>query len=173
MSDENPYAPPSADVEVETAAQSELASRWARLGGSLVDGIILLVPVLGIMFPLGYWERAMSDSLTYSDQTSFTLLYLVLYLVINGYTLSTRGQSIGKIVAGTRIVSYSGGRLLPLWKLFGVRFMFAYLIGLIPVAGPFLSLINMLLIFGSEKRCGHDLIAGTRVVNADSLPARA
>lgn len=173
MSDENPYAPPSADVEVETAMESELAGRWARLGGALIDGIILLVAVFAIMIPMGYWERAMADALTFSDNVTMFVLYMVLYLAINGYTLSTRGQSVGKIIAGTRIVSYSDGRLLPLWKLFVMRYLSVSLLGAVPVIGIILTLINILLIFGNEKRCGHDLIAGTRVVKADSIPARA
>ena len=173
MSDKNPYAPPSADVEVETEMESELAGRWARLGGALVDGIILLVAVFSIMNPMGYWDRAMADALTFSDNVTMFVLYMVLYLAINGYTLSTRGQSVGKIVAGTRIVSYTDGRLLPLWKLFVKRYLSVSLLGAIPVIGIFLTLINILLIFGNEKRCGHDYIAGTRVIKANSLPAKA
>ena len=173
MSDENPYAPPSADVEVESALESELAGRWARLGGAMIDGIILLVAVFAVIIPTGYWERAMADELTMMDNATMFVLYMAFYLLINGYTLATRGQSVGKIVARTRIVSYTDGRLLPLWKIFVVRYLSVSLLGAIPVIGFILTLVNILLIFGNEKRCGHDYIAGTRVVKADSLPAKA
>jgi uncharacterized RDD family membrane protein YckC len=33
--------------------------------------------------------------------------------------------------------------------------------------GPVLALVDVLLIFRNDRRCGHDLIAGTRVVHAD------
>jgi uncharacterized RDD family membrane protein YckC len=37
-------------------------------------------------------------------------------------------------------------------------------VGVLPFVGPLLSIVNVLLIFRDDRRCGHDLIAGTRVV---------
>jgi hypothetical protein len=37
----------------------------------------------------------------------------------------------------------------------------------IPVAGPFLSLIDSGFIFSKQKRCAHDYVAGTMVVKCD------
>ena len=36
----------------------------------------------------------------------------------------------------------------------------------LPVIGAILGLVNILFIFGPEKRCLHDYIAGTRVIKA-------
>ena len=38
------------------------------------------------------------------------------------------------------------------------------LIAAIPIAGPLFSVVDLLMIFGRERRCLHDYIAGTRVV---------
>ena len=47
-----------------------------------------------------------------------------------------------------------------------VRCATAMYVGVIPFLGRLLSLIDLLLIFRDDKRCGHDLLAGTRVVKA-------
>ena len=36
---------------------------------------------------------------------------------------------------------------------------------MIPVLGPLFSLVNVCFIFREDRRCIHDLIAGTQVVN--------
>jgi len=41
-------------------------------------------------------------------------------------------------------------------------------LGLVPVVGSFLSIINVLFIFSSSKRCLHDRFANTRVVRVES-----
>ena len=44
------------------------------------------------------------------------------------------------------------------------RYAVYFLIGLIPIVGSLASLVNLLIIFGAEKRCGHDYAAKTKVV---------
>jgi len=41
-----------------------------------------------------------------------------------------------------------------------------FLIGMIPVVGSFYGLIDPLFIFGDERRCLHDMIADTKVIEA-------
>jgi uncharacterized RDD family membrane protein YckC len=48
--------------------------------------------------------------------------------------------------------------------LLGLRYLPVQLITNVPLAGPVLNLVNVLMIFRGDRRCGHDLIAGTRVV---------
>ena len=45
-----------------------------------------------------------------------------------------------------------------------MRYFPVQLVGNIPFIGPLLGIVNVLLIFRADRRCGHDLIAGTRVV---------
>ncbi|HTE41557.1 MAG TPA: RDD family protein, partial [Steroidobacteraceae bacterium] len=107
MTEENNYRPPSARVaDVQVQEEGELASRWARLGGSMLDGLIVGVIITPIMFATGYMQRAMNGvEPQFLVQLQYALLGLVLSAAINGYLLHKSGQSVGKRAAGTRIVS--------------------------------------------------------------------
>jgi uncharacterized RDD family membrane protein YckC len=72
---------------------------------------------------------------------------------------------VGKKLAGIRIVRSDGSRA-GLRRIFLLRSVVPGVFGAIPLIGPFFSLIDTLFIFGEERRCVHDLIADTIVVNA-------
>ena len=50
--------------------------------------------------------------------------------------------------------------------LLGRRYLFANGVGMIPFIGGLISIVNICFIFRGDKRCLHDLVAGTQVVNA-------
>ena len=166
MDEVNIYSPPAADLDLPQG--NHLASRWARLGGSLVDGVISVIILGPVMFYTGFWERAMSDNLSISDTILYGLLGLAIYLVLNGYLLSKHGQTIGKLLLGTRIVSVDTNEILPLWKAFCLRYLPLAVSANLPIVGPFIVMIDSLFVFRKNKRCLHDLIAGTKVVRADA-----
>jgi len=87
------------------------------------------------------------------------------FLLLNGYLLAKYGQTVGKKLVGTRIVSHVDERILPLGRVFGLRYLPLSIIAQIPVVGGFVGIIDGLFIFRKDKRCIHDLIAGTKVVN--------
>ena len=58
------------------------------------------------------------------------------------------------------------GRKPSFGRLAGLRYLPMQLVNMIPFVGGLIALVNVLMIFRSDRRCGHDLIAGTRVVNA-------
>ncbi len=66
----------------------------------------------------------------------------------------------------TRIVSVRDGRLLSFGRLIGLRYLPVWLVSVIPVIQLF-GMIDALFIFRRDRRCVHDLIAGTKVVRAD------
>ena len=87
-----------------------------------------------------------------------------MFLILNGYLLFKRGQTIGKVVVKTRIVDLNGN-IPSFGKLIVLRYLiFALVSSLIPIIGPFVGL-EVFLIFFKERRCLHDYIAGTRVVD--------
>ena len=86
------------------------------------------------------------------------------FLAIHGYFLATSGQTVAKRMLGMQIVSVEDNRTLPFGKLIGLRYAPLYLVGLIPVLGNLIGLINPLTIFGNERRCLHDYVAGTKVI---------
>jgi uncharacterized RDD family membrane protein YckC len=164
MDEDNVYSPPAADLE--TSQGSILASRWARLAGSLVDGIVSMIILGPVMYFTGFWERAMSGEVPILDTIIYGLLGLVVYLVLNGYLLSKHGQTIGKLVLGTKIISVETNEILPLWKVFVVRYLPLAVLANLPLIGPLIVMIDSLFIFRKDKRCVHDLIAGTKVIKA-------
>ncbi len=166
MVDQNPYATPSADVAVEDLSEDVLAGRFARLIAVIVDGIILGLVIMPLMFLSGYFDRAMTTQNILVEAVAWTVGASLLWVVINGYTLAKRGQTLGKILLGVRIVSVEDGSILPLWKVFFVRYLAVTLVAQVPLLGFFVFLINALFIFRADKRCVHDLLAGSRVVKA-------
>lgn len=173
MNAENRYQPPNATVADVAGDADELASRWARLGGAIVDGLIILAVMIPLMVATGYWERAMAAATSggepaFMDQLEMAGLGLLVQLAINGYLLNKYGQTVGKRVAGTRIVSIEDNRILPLWRVFVIRILSVGIISQVPVVGPIFAIVNVLFVFRADKRCIHDLMAGTKVVKASA-----
>ena len=143
-----------------------LASRWKRLGGSLLDSFILLGIVFTVAFATGafnHMDQRGNFSLGY--QVFMFILGLIAYLAVNGFLLAKYGQTVGKKVIGTRIVDFESGEILSVWKVFCMRLLPVHLLCQLPVAGVFVGLADVVLIFRNNKRCLHDLIAETKVVD--------
>ena len=86
------------------------------------------------------------------------------------FSLVRAGQTLGKKLCGIAIVM-TGGNEVPFWKLVLVRAWFFPLLFAPLLAGPAMPLlalaplIDQAFIFGQQRRCLHDLIAGTLVVS--------
>ena len=79
--------------------------------------------------------------------------------------LYRHGQTLGKKILGIKIVRSDGSRA-GLRRIVLLRYLVPGIIGAIPYVGFIFSLIDPLFIFGDEKRCVHDLMADTIVVDA-------
>ena len=165
MSEQNPYEPPSSDVTLEVS-DTALAGRGARLGGALIDGLIMMLVIFPAMFLTGYWEEATAGEESVAMAMLLGLFGLAVFLLVNAYLLATSGQTVGKRLVGTRIVSVESNQILPLWKVVVARYLPVQVAGIVPIIGPILSLVDPLFIFREDRRCVHDLIAGTRVIVA-------
>jgi uncharacterized RDD family membrane protein YckC len=147
-------------------AVADLASRWARLGGALIDGLIAMVICVPIMFATGVLQQAFrGQAMSLGQQAAFFVVGFLVFLILNGYLLLKRGQTIGKVVVKTRIVDLTGN-IPDFGKLLVLRYLVLGLVSQIPIIGGLGGLVNALWIFGKERRCLHDYIAGTRVINA-------
>lgn len=167
MSEENPYATPDADVDVDQNAPGELAGRGRRLGGAIIDGLLMLLFLFPAMFVVGYWEKAMAQEETVLDIVLVGGIGIAVFLVLNGYLLATSGQTVAKRLLKMRIVSVQDNRILPIGKILGLRYLPFWIIGQVPFLGQLMGLVNPLFIFGEERRCLHDHLAGTKVVLVD------
>ena len=144
---------------------SNLAGRWKRLGGALIEGVIYMVIMVPIMLATGIFQKAFSgERMTIGQQTAVFVVGQVVFLALNGYLLFNRGQTIGKVAVKTKIVDLSGN-IPNFGKLLVLRYLILGLVAQIPIISG-LVLVDVLFIFGKERRCLHDYIAGTRVVEA-------
>jgi len=168
----NPYAPSSAlpgDSYAYGSAPGEppLASLVDRLVGAIIDGIVVGIPavfagmVMGIVlvgiFPL--------DSVAF-QVASFVLglpIGIGLFIAIQGYLLANYGQTVGKRVVNTQIVS-DDNRLIPFVPLILKRYVPFWVLGSLPMVGFLFVLANILAIFRGNRKCLHDEIAGSKVI---------
>ncbi len=165
MSDSNVYSTPQSQlVDQVDDSEKPLASRWARLGASIIDSIIMMLVLVPIMYFTGGFDGMMEGREPgFIYMFGMGILSLVIYLVINYRFLVANGQTIGKKVLEIKIVDLNGN--LPVFQpQLLIRYAVYLLPGQIPFVGQLFSLINVLFIFSAEKRCIHDLVAKTKVV---------
>jgi uncharacterized RDD family membrane protein YckC len=163
----NPYQSPltsSFEPLSRDDGSPRLASRMNRLGAAIIDGIIGISVTVPVMFLTGYFQRAMQNQVSWLETTSLTIYGLVIFFIVHGYLLATRGQTVGKMLAKIKIVDYHTDRILPFAKLVGFRYIPVWIVSMIPLVS-LLGLVNVLFIFGEQRRCVHDYIAGTKVVD--------
>jgi uncharacterized RDD family membrane protein YckC len=166
------YAPPTAEVaDVSASGEAQLAGRGARLGGrgarlggAIIDGLILLGLwwVVGLVTPWNIFSPKMAEA-GFVTLLGMQLLGLLLFAIVNGYLLMTRGQTVGKMLLGMRIVRPDGSAASPL-RIIGLRYGVGWLLSALPAVGMVYALVDCLLIFRANRRCVHDLIADTIVV---------
>jgi uncharacterized RDD family membrane protein YckC len=166
MSDENPYRPPGAAVaEVEDAAIPALAGRGQRFVAALIDSLINAALAIPLMLALGVFDYGKRGFVPFPLLIGMQVVLFVAFILIHGYWLRKNGQTVGKKIVGIRIADLAGdvpgfGRVLFL------RYLPVWLVAAIPAVGQAAPLVDALFIFRSDRRCVHDLIAGTQVVNA-------
>jgi len=182
------YSPPGSDVNAGVSAGArgaEPAGRGTRLTAATLDGLLISVPLLPLLaVGLYYGVRTQLEVVRVgigenpSEVPSFgspelTILLAgaavigfvgVLGIAIYQWTLIARtGQSLGKKWTGIRIERIDGSRIT-----FGtgvvLRNWVPKVMGAFPYLGMLFHLVDCLFIFRQDRRCLHDLIAGTCVV---------
>lgn len=144
-------------AEEAPAAPTAGVMRSLRLFAFLIDSLVVFV--VGSI-----WSWAAVAVGIERTPYLFPLCTLPAYLV-QWFLLTTRGQTLGKIALGLRVVRLDGtlpgllhGVVLRAWPFLVVHFA---TVAIAP--GQFLA-IDALFIFGAGCRCLHDRLAGTRVV---------
>ncbi len=165
----NPYAAPdTAGFAIDNAGGPALATRGQRFAGAFIDGLLML-PLIGVVL----WLTATSTVAAPGGappEVPFLMTLMIVpisiawFLILHGYLLATKGQTIGKMAMGTQIVDAQTGALVPLVPLFFKRNISIQLLTLIPLVGNFIALIDALMIFRGSRKCLHDDIAGTKVI---------
>lgn len=161
---DNPYQAPHAPVlrtERSSAGSDALASRGARLAASLIDGLaamVILLPALATVFFVEKSGDVPAAVILLAAVSGIAFLGFAVYQIS---MVVRQGQTLGKKAMNIRIVNYSDGQIPSAGRLILMRYLVNSFLGRII---PLYALLDVLLIFGAERRCIHDYLAGTKVV---------
>lgn len=163
MSDVNPYQTPTSDVSVANVSEN-LAGRGQRLGAAFIDGLVMMLVVLPVMYLLGIFSYIFQGA-----QPPMTLMLIAAaigfaaFVAINYIPLSKNGQTVGKKAINIRIADLQGNKP-DLSTIILKRYLLVQAVNQIPMIGGLVGIIDVLFIFRNDRRCVHDLIAGTQVM---------
>ena len=173
----NPYAPPQAEVAdaSNAGAAPVVASALSRLGAALLDIVInaalIFAPmVIGFDFQTFIDAAAKDDTqgmLSAISPSAFTgaALGALIWAVLTIYFVAKNSQTMGKKIIGIKVLRTDGSHA-SMARIFWLRNIVNALPSAIPFIGNFYSIIDHLFIFGASRRCLHDRIADTIVVDA-------
>ncbi len=167
--DVNPYQAPSASVDETASPQMSgfdrrpLASRSSRLAAAILDSLAVFVPAGAMGVGAEMTEASGGGGLTFIGLGAIGLLGV---LALNVYWLYDNGQSIGKRIMDIKILRSDQNSRASLTRILLARGLPQAIVGFIPLIGRILQLVDVLFIFGEERRCIHDYIADTSVVDA-------
>lgn len=88
---------------------------------------------------------------------------MLVLAILNAVFVAQSSQSIGKKMVGIQVVR-SDGTQAGFWRIVGLRWLLSSMIGGVLAI---YSLIDALFIFRGDRRCLHDLMADTIVINKE------
>jgi len=160
------------------AAAAPIASIGKRLLGAVIDNVLTLLAMFPALQHLDFaaLEKSggtMTDMQTIIEQSvpansmMLTATLMLGVLIVQAFLIITRGQSIGKIIMGTRIVDQTTRIKTGVMNSFVIRTLLINLGYNLPVIGILVLLVDLGMMLFSEQRISlHDRLAKTLVVDA-------
>ncbi|WP_039958169.1 RDD family protein [Vibrio sinaloensis] len=140
-----------------------LASRWSRFWATVIDSLVLaLCSAPWIIYMLNGAADGTGVASVYVY--ALTALLWIITIAFQCYLMHRHGQTIGKNVFEIAMVDLEGNKP-GLAKLIFLRMLPVHVLSYANYVGSFVPLINVLFIFRKDRRCLHDLIAGTQVIS--------
>lgn len=158
-------------------ADAQLAGLGERFGAAFVDGslkaacsiptVLAMIKVMqenmqGGGQPDPQAMQAMMAAIAAAIPLAYP--YLAALAVLQGVLIATRSQSVGKILLGLRIVHAPDGSKANFGRAFLIRSGVPTVIEYIPFIGFLFWIVDTCFIFRADRRCIHDLMAGTKVI---------
>lgn len=158
----NPYQAPASYGYARPSLP--LSSRGKRFAGALIDSFFLMVAAAPGFILFMVAADGNNDEASAVSAVGLALMILGLFAVgvVNWVMITRSGQSIAKRMLGMRIVRVDTGGLPGFVNGVVLR---SWVPTLINQACNLFSLIDALWIFNEERRCIHDLIAQTVVID--------
>ncbi len=139
-----------------------LASAGQRFVGRFIDNLVFLAPLFGAVFVV----IGLPHEVGPAGGIGAGIVGLAGYVGIQWYQLGQTGQTLGKRLAGSRVVDLEGEPVGRLRACFGRDLLIFFL-----NATRILGILNALFVFQRSKRCGHDYVFGTVVVDVAAFEA--
>jgi uncharacterized RDD family membrane protein YckC len=137
------------------ATTGEYASFWRRLGAHFIDGMILTGISAAIGFVLGPTAARVGAGTGSVVMLAFQALLVLVPVVYFTFSWSRKGATPGKSALGIRVVGVGN---TPVTGVQAVVRYFGYILS------SFLCLGFLWMLWDAERRCWHDMLAGTRVI---------
>ena len=177
--------PPVMGGPDQSMSRAPLAGRGARTGAALINAFIyLLCTMPGSMLisrklleqnpEIARGEIPRLDEIDLSavmHGVVWVWAGLLVGVLIQSILLGARGQNLGKLLVGARVVRVADGQPAGFARAALLRFILPLCIIIAlnmatAVLGFLFLLVDYCFIFRADARCLHDLMAGTKVVKA-------
>jgi uncharacterized RDD family membrane protein YckC len=138
-----------------------LAPLGRRLGGLLLDQLIILAPIVLVAFALGLQPGSqISAASVFAISVASIAVSFVYFTLMIGFL----GRTVGKMAAGVRVVRADDGEPVG-WTAAVMRALLPLVLGAVPSIGFALTLgVYSFAVFSPLRQGLHDRAAGTLVV---------
>jgi uncharacterized RDD family membrane protein YckC len=151
-----------------TRSTYSTVSRARRFGAFLIDHAFLIVPS-GTAILIGIVPGMVEGSTNVGSSAMIGFIFAGILalgvLAFQAHGIVTRGQTLGKRIFKLRVAK-ADGRPVDFASGVVLRWLVPYLLFAMTFVGTLAWIVNALFIFRDDRRCVHDLIAKTQVVNA-------
>jgi uncharacterized RDD family membrane protein YckC len=132
---------------------------WRRVGAALLDGLILSVPtgIIGAVAGAGQFNTGVTYGYAPGVSAALNLLNTVIGVAYYAILEGTRGQTLGKMVVGIKVVDADTGGFIGIGR--GIGRYFARILSAIA-----LGLGYLWMLWDPRKQCWHDKLVRSIVV---------
>lgn len=180
-----PSAPGNAPAAA--AAASNLAGHGARIGAALLNAFLYFLaaipgtalmgaqllrqnPDLVAMAQRGAFRPGSVDLSGFVGAALWVWAGIGAVILVQVLLLATRGQNVGKLIVGARVVRADNGQPAGFVRAAVLRYLLPlllmFLLNWIMLLGFVFLLVDLCCMARADRRCLHDLLAGTKVVKA-------
>jgi uncharacterized RDD family membrane protein YckC len=135
---------------------------WRRVGAALLDGLILSVPtaILGALLGAGQFNTGVSYGYSPGTSAALNLLNTVIGVAYYACMEGSRGQTLGKMALGIKVVDADTGGFIGIPR--GIGRYFARLLSAIAIGLGYLWML-----WDPRKQCWHDKLVRSVVVRTN------